>query len=504
MLPTWLAARLPQALRTIGLAICGLGLVFGPQGASAHPGEHRPGGARTIIERSGPSPLMRPDPSRQPALDLMVTDLAASIQRFADVLSSDQREKLFHALDAAQRTTSRDPSQTPAFCAVLAWCVPGWGLETGTLTFEQRLGFEEVMSAALGAGGYELVSAVRNRHQVIGLLEDRSSPALLDAAERLLPGQAFANLDQLVTALRAAGFEPTADELRRPSIGGLNAGAENWRWNAPGSGERRRQFESFAMAIFGRPGDPVWAIRVEGHHLSLNLTLLRDGSNWQVHATPLFLGVFPIVIPESLDNEPADPMTWQRGQASGVGIINHTKAFWQAVPEVARLAAWREPQGFPQRAPLNNETPTAAMLAALEIVPNAVGIARGPHMALSTRQLSGTARARLAALMDELLSTLHPVVAHMYRFRVAAALRQGRVLATWAGGSLLEPGSQHFSAIALGPFLIEVLQTPQYSVAAPGVPWANHMHVMLRDLRSPAWGDPLRDHLVGDRIHRSR
>lgn len=488
-------------IKNLGLALCVLGVLSCPQVAPAHPADQHPRGSSTVITRSDPVPAMRPDRSGQPALELMVADLTQAVQRFADSLTPDQRTALLQPLDAAQRTTSRDASQTPAFCAVLAWCVPGWGVETGTLSFEQRRRFEDVLLAALGGAGYELVSAVRNRHQVIGLLEDRSNPHLIEAAGRLLPGRTFADLEQLVAALRASGFEPPAEDQQRPSIGGLNAGAENWRWSAPGSRERWRQFENFAIAIFGRPGDRAWAVRIEGHHLSLNLTILQDGSSWQVHATPLFLGVFPVVMPESLQGTLEDPLTWQRGQASGLGLIRHARGFWQAVPDAARQAARRRPETLPQRAPLLNETPTASMLTALEIKPEAGGITRGPHLSLPLQQLSPAARARLSALMDELLSSLSPAVANIYRQRVARALREGRIVATWAGGSLDDMGSQHFSALTFGPFLIEMLQTPQYSVAAPGVPWANHLHVMLRDLRSPAWGDPLRDHLATDSTH---
>ena len=55
-------------------------------------------------------------------------------------------------------------------------------------------------------------------------------------------------------------------------------------------------------------------------------------------------------------------------------------------------------------------------------------------------------------------------------------LGAGRMRTTWAGGALADPGAQHFTSIAMGPFLVEMLQTPQYSVASPHVPWSNHLH----------------------------
>jgi hypothetical protein len=100
---------------------------------------------------------------QQAERDAAVTDLTAALRTFTAALTEAQRQQQQFALDAPQRTTSRDPTLTPAFCAVLAWCVPGWGLSLGTLSFEQRLAFEAVLRAALGPAGYATVGAVRNR-----------------------------------------------------------------------------------------------------------------------------------------------------------------------------------------------------------------------------------------------------------------------------------------------------------------------------------------------------
>ena len=260
--------------------------------------------------------------------------------------------------------------------------------------------------------------------------------------------------------------------------------------------ERWHQFEQYAVAIFGTPANKAWAIRLEGHHLSVNLTLLREGTQWQVHGTPLFIGAFPIIVPPPVGATALDnPLTWQQGQHLGLGLTSSMRRFWLAVPDRLRRQAKRGPDGFPQRPPLANETPAAPMLTALAIRPDAGLIDRGPHAALPVAKLTADARRPLTALYTELFATLHPAVAASYLRRLEGALRAGRMRATWAGGDLTDPGSQHFTSIAVGPFLVEMLQTPQYSVASPRVPWSNHLHVMLRDLASPVWGDPLGDHL---------
>src|SRR4029077_8612911 len=52
-----------------------------------------------------------------------------------------------------------------------------------------------------------------------------------------------------------------------------------------------RDPENYAVTVFGSPGAPApWGFRVEGHHLSLNFTLVPGRP---VAATPAFLGANP-------------------------------------------------------------------------------------------------------------------------------------------------------------------------------------------------------------------
>ncbi len=56
----------------------------------------------------------------------------------------------------------------------------------------------------------------------------------------------------------------------------------------------------YFVALFGEPGDGAWGLRLEGHHLSLNLTRGLDGSPPTL--TPFFLGAQPRIVPEGLPN----------------------------------------------------------------------------------------------------------------------------------------------------------------------------------------------------------
>jgi Protein of unknown function (DUF3500) len=54
----------------------------------------------------------------------------------------------------------------------------------------------------------------------------------------------------------------------------------------------RRHSGDFWISVFGRPGSEPWGVRFEGHHVSVNATVVRD----EVTLTPLFLGANPAVV----------------------------------------------------------------------------------------------------------------------------------------------------------------------------------------------------------------
>ncbi len=65
--------------------------------------------------------------------------------------------------------------------------------------------------------------------------------------------------------------------------------------------ERRplyRDPELYYTALFGRPGAERWALRFEGHHLSVNLTFAGTKA---ISGTPLFLGANPETVPSGSD-----------------------------------------------------------------------------------------------------------------------------------------------------------------------------------------------------------
>ncbi|MDW4907710.1 DUF3500 domain-containing protein [Streptomyces sp. ADMS] len=78
------------------------------------------------------------------------------------------------------------------------------------------------------------------------------------------------------TVATVMGLENTLDQV------------EGWRvdWGR----ERGRDPGLYWLRVFGRPGDPVWAWRFGGHHISLNNLIVADRL---VSTTPCFIGADP-------------------------------------------------------------------------------------------------------------------------------------------------------------------------------------------------------------------
>jgi len=51
--------------------------------------------------------------------------------------------------------------------------------------------------------------------------------------------------------------------------------------------------KNYYFAFFGKPTDPVWGYKLEGHHLSVNFTFVND----QLSVTPFFVGTDPAEYP---------------------------------------------------------------------------------------------------------------------------------------------------------------------------------------------------------------
>lgn len=211
----------------------------------------------------------------------------------------------------------------------------------------------------------------------------------------------------------------------------------------------------YHLSVFGTPGPRgAWAWRFEGHHLSIQLTLL-DGQ--VVGLTPHFMG--------------ANPGKVAKGPHAGREVLGDEDALGRALaatltPEQAKVAT------LPGKVP--SDILSGSLREARALEPRGIPLSR-----LSTEQrvlfwlaVERFARRYRGELAEPALAELRATPPEQLTF-------------AWCGG--LRAGEPHYYRIQ-GPALLIELDNTQNG--------ANHVHTVWRDLRRDFGGDALRRHLV--------
>ncbi len=214
-----------------------------------------------------------------------------------------------------------------------------------------------------------------------------------------------------------------------------------------------RDPENYAFTVFGNPGASApWAWRVEGHHLSLNFTLVPGQP---VAMTPAFMGANPAEVPSG-------PKKGQRALA--------------AEQDLGRALA---------------QSLTAAQRARTVIAAESLGdIVTGPGRAdtlatpagLPLADMTGDQLRLAAKLIEEYAHNMRSELAEQELRRMTEAGSE-RVHFAWAGP--LEPGRAHYYRLH-GPTLLIEYDNTQNN--------ANHIHSVWHDPRRDFGQDLLRAH----------
>ena len=218
-------------------------------------------------------------------------------------------------------------------------------------------------------------------------------------------------------------------------------------------GNPGRDQELYYFSIFGRP-DPggTWGWRVEGHHLSVNVTMI-NGKLFSV--TPSFFG-----------SNPAEVKT---GPRQGL-----------------RILAEEEDLGRQLVASLNDEQKRAAVIAATaprEIITGAQRkVSPLKTAGIAAAQLTSPQRDQLTALIKAYVSRCRTELAEEDWRKIQAA-GLDRVYFAWAGG--LQRGEGHYYRVQGPTFLLEYDNTQND---------ANHVHSVWRDFENDFGEDLLRRH----------
>jgi hypothetical protein len=214
-----------------------------------------------------------------------------------------------------------------------------------------------------------------------------------------------------------------------------------------------RDPDLYFLSIFGDPAlDEPWGWRFEGHHLSLNFTVVGGAP---VAWAPAFMG--------------ANPAEVREGSRTGLRALAPEEDLARAL--VRSLdAGQRSVAIVATEAPRDIITGNATEIDPLE--PAGILISD-----LHPEQVD-----RLVSLLDEYLSRMAADLSAARRSAIDASDRS-RIAFAWAGS--LEPGEPHYYRIQGPTFLVEFDNTQSN---------ANHIHSVWRDFDGDFGRDLLRDH----------
>lgn len=248
--------------------------------------------------------------------------------------------------------------------------------------------------------------------------------------------------DVFATALSASGQRKVEDIESLEDI--LRAANPN---------DASRDRDLYTLAVFGEPGaEKPWGLRWEGHHLSLNWTVV-DGK--MIASTPQFLGTNPA---EVLD-----------GPRKGLRVLaaeeDLARALLNSLDEQQRAACV-----LGDKAPADIITRMDREAAMQE------------DKGLAFSAMTPAQQGMLNALIDEYASVQAPALARERVERLKAA-GMDNIKFAWMGGA--EKGQGHYYRVQGPTFLIEYDNTQNN---------ANHVHTVWRDFKGDFGRDLLLEH----------
>jgi hypothetical protein len=217
-----------------------------------------------------------------------------------------------------------------------------------------------------------------------------------------------------------------------------------------------RDSDQYYFTVFGTPApDGTWGYRVEGFHLSLNITVV--GGRW-ISVTPSFFGAIPATMPG--------------GPRKGLQILKDETELGRALAK--SFAPEQRKIGFE---PLPDFADTVG------------GLITGNDRKIERGKPRGVAVSEMTVAQREVLMKL--VRVHIGRVRaelgdkdLARIDRAGTDKIHFIGAGGLEPGDPHHYLIQGPTFLIEYDNTQDN---------ANHVHCVYRDFDND-FGDAMLEH----------
>src|SRR5262245_1857433 len=263
---------------------------------------------------------------------------------------------------------------------------------------------------------------------------------------KAMPAPARAAAHELMKAsLSAAGYGKATNVMRLETVlrqletfGGL-----------------LRDPENYSVTVFGAPESSApWGWRLEGHHLSLNFTLVPGKP---VAVTPAFFGA-----------NPADVRT---GPLKGLRTLGREQDLGRALAQSADEAQRRR-----------------MVISAQSLGDIVSGPGRGEALAapagLPAADLNPSQRGMLVQLVEEYTQNMRAEIAEASLSRIREAGVE-KLSFAWAGP--IDPGQAHYYRVHGPTVLIEFDNTQND---------ANHIHSVWRDPRNDFGADLLRAHYL--------
>jgi hypothetical protein len=309
-----------------------------------------------------------------------------------------------------------------------------------------------VSALMLTAANDLLVALVRDQRERLLLPFDdieRLNWHFTPVARRGLPLKDMTPWQQaLAHALVAAGLSQTG-YIQASTIMSLEQVLHDYepekRW--------RRDAALYYFSIFSEPSpNGTWGWRFEGHHVSLNFTLI-DGTLRA--AAPTFFG--------------ANPVQVQEGPRRGTRVLGARED--RARELIRSLDSHQQSVAIvDSKAPIDLPTYNAALLDPTK------------PLGIQVSGLTSGQQRLLAGLLQEYINTMPDIVASERAAAVAECAADDLHFA-WAGGT--EPGEPHYYAIQSPSFFVE------YDNTQDG---ANHIHSVWHDYRADFGRDVLGIH----------
>ncbi len=249
----------------------------------------------------------------------------------------------------------------------------------------------------------------------------------------------------VATGVSAQGYEKLSTIMSlEPILAELEGGGRRFP----------RDPELYYVSVFGEPGtDAPWGWRFEGHHISLNYTLVKGR---MLGPTPLFFG--------------SNPGEVRHGEQTGLRALKEEEDLGQQLLHA-----------------LDGEQKTVAIVdeqAPDDIITTNVPYVRGEVQpeGLGSQEMNAAQREILYALVETYVKRLPEAVAEAEWARLVGADLQAAHFA-WAGAE--ERGGPHYYRV-LGPSFLAEYDNTQND--------ANHIHAVWRDLSNDFGEDILRRH----------